>query len=154
VTASWYPCECPNAQANHWRHLRETCRTTGCGSVWYRPPHVSEPIRQRSEDVLQLGLSVQHLILHIAKPIRPNQLLAPRRWRIDMNERCLEEVLLRSPPSRADRRESAVTSRCLVHRVLDVCDQGSDGAELFELTVAAVGLADRSEDFDVLSGGR
>jgi len=33
------PCECPGAQRNHMGHLRVSCRTDGCGSVWYRPRH-------------------------------------------------------------------------------------------------------------------
>jgi hypothetical protein len=29
----------PAAQANHWGHLRVSCRTPGCGSMWYKPRH-------------------------------------------------------------------------------------------------------------------
>ena len=40
VTVSRLPCsECPGGTANHNGHLRLSCRTPGCGSVWYKPKH-------------------------------------------------------------------------------------------------------------------
>src|SRR5271166_6684451 len=42
ITVSWMPCDCGPAQAQRssgYGHLRVSCRTVGCGSVWYKPRH-------------------------------------------------------------------------------------------------------------------
>jgi hypothetical protein len=40
VVVAWYPCtDCPAAIANRMGHLRVSCRTPDCTSVWFRPAH-------------------------------------------------------------------------------------------------------------------
>jgi len=42
ISVSWMPCDCAPALAKRERgagHLRVSCRTPHCGSVWYRPAH-------------------------------------------------------------------------------------------------------------------
>ena len=40
VTVSWLPsAECPGGRSNQNGHRRVSCRTAGCGSVWYLPMH-------------------------------------------------------------------------------------------------------------------
>lgn len=41
VMVTWEPCgDCPAAAANQLGHLRVSCRTPGCPSVWYSPSHL------------------------------------------------------------------------------------------------------------------
>jgi hypothetical protein len=41
VMVTWQACgDCPAAAANQLGHLRVSCRTPGCSSVWYSPSHL------------------------------------------------------------------------------------------------------------------
>src|SRR5215472_14653143 len=63
VIVSWMPCDCPAATASGASgagHLRVSCHTPGCGSVWYSPRHEWEslPVARTAVWVQRLALLV------------------------------------------------------------------------------------------------